>query len=124
LVTVGSTLFPALTDSVLSPSFISLLSSHGIDRLIIQYGRADLPFNTTTKDMAMNPAGHGSTVWKPDGSSSGVAVEVMRFTDDFEGLVASADAIISHAGQSQSSYVGEVLIWSLVEQALDLSSRS
>ena len=114
LVTVGSTLFPALTDRVLSPSFLSLLSPHGIDRLIIQYGRAVLPSNTATKDMALNPAGHGSTLWKPDGSSSGVAVEAMRFTDDFEGLVASADAVISHAGQSWSSYVAEVLTWSLV----------
>ena len=51
LVTVGSTLFPALTNHILSPTILSLLPSLRVTRLVVQYGRADLLALTDIEDL-------------------------------------------------------------------------
>ena len=51
LVTVGSTLFPALTNHILSPTILSLLPQLGVGRLVVQYGRADLLALTDIEDL-------------------------------------------------------------------------
>ncbi|KIR54095.1 UDP-N-acetylglucosamine transferase subunit ALG13 [Cryptococcus gattii Ru294] len=110
LVTVGSTLFPSLTSHILLPAFLSLLQSLGVQRLVVQYGRAELELeNNVKRTLSINSQGVGRGVWSDsdgdrdgDGAQNkketGMAVEVMRFTSDFEGLVKSSDAVISHAG--------------------------
>ncbi|WRT67455.1 uncharacterized protein IL334_004427 [Kwoniella shivajii] len=89
LVTVGSTLFPSLTDAILSPSLISSLNTLDVRKLVIQYGRADLPPDLSI-DVDAN--GNGTTVIDE------LRIEVMRFTDQFEKLVGQSDYVISHAG--------------------------
>ncbi|OWZ72447.1 UDP-N-acetylglucosamine transferase subunit ALG13 [Cryptococcus neoformans] len=106
LATVGSTLFPSLTSHVLLPTFLSLLQSLGVQRLVVQYGRAELKLQDNVKQtLSINPQGYGRGVWSDndgggdgDRKQNGMVVEVMRFTNDFEGLVGNSDAVISHAG--------------------------
>jgi len=93
LVTVGSTLFPALTDQVLSSPFLDHLSTQGVQRLVVQYGRADVRL---PNGMLPELNGGARFSWKD------MIVEVMRFTDDFEGLVKQSDRVISHAGTCRS----------------------
>ncbi|KAL0254226.1 UDP-N-acetylglucosamine transferase subunit ALG13 [Cryptococcus tetragattii IND107] len=110
LVTVGSTLFPSLTSHILLPAFLSLLQSLGVQRLVVQYGRAELELeNNVKRTLSVNSQGVGRGVWSDsdgdrdgddaqDKKETGMVVEVMRFTSDFEGLVKNSDAVISHAG--------------------------
>lgn len=106
LATVGSTLFPSLTSHVLLPTFLSLLQSLGVQRLVVQYGRGELKLQDNVKQtLSINPQGYGRGVWSDndgggdgDRKQNGMVVEVMRFTNDFEGLVGNSDAVISHAG--------------------------
>nr|ODN94889.1 hypothetical protein L204_04229 [Cryptococcus depauperatus CBS 7855] len=91
LVTVGSTLFPSLTCFVLSPTILQLLSSLGIGKLIVQYGKANLPISVVDQ-LQMDGNGNGS------GQIANLNVIVMRYTDNFEHLVHNADAVVSHAG--------------------------
>ncbi|KAK8869512.1 hypothetical protein IAR55_000078 [Kwoniella newhampshirensis] len=89
LVTVGSTLFPSLTNEILSPPLLAKLSSLGIQRLIVQYGCADLPSDL---GIEVDGAGNGT------GLIRGMQVEVMRFSERFEDLVRRSEAVISHGG--------------------------
>ncbi|ODN88424.1 hypothetical protein L198_06695 [Cryptococcus wingfieldii CBS 7118] len=108
LITVGSTLFPALTDPLLSPSFLSSLSGLGVGRIVVQYGGAELPaeFLHALQPQSRSPSpSPDEEQWrgvdaqgKGKGKIGDVQVEVMRYTDDFEGLVGSVEAVISHAG--------------------------
>ncbi|WVF71856.1 hypothetical protein IAT40_006666 [Kwoniella sp. CBS 6097] len=109
LVTVGSTLFPSLTDIILSPPILEIIASSGISKLIVQYGRATLAPRSlkelgiivdATGKGAGSLFGSGSENGKGGGEKRGVVlrIEVLRFTDDFEGLVRSSDYVISHAG--------------------------
>ncbi|WVW82717.1 hypothetical protein I302_104728 [Kwoniella bestiolae CBS 10118] len=91
LVTVGSTLFPTLTNTFLSPPILALLEHNRIKRLIVQYGRADLPLD---KGLHIHLDGQG----RGQVDVGGMRVEVLRFTDDFEGLIGRADWVVSHAG--------------------------
>ncbi|WVQ78602.1 hypothetical protein IAT38_000688 [Cryptococcus sp. DSM 104549] len=91
LVTVGSTLFPALTSLVLSPSFLARLSKLGITRLWVQYGNATLPPSFAEK-VHLDAKGAGEAVVE------GVRVIVMRFSNDFGGLVKRSEWVVSHAG--------------------------
>jgi beta-1,4-N-acetylglucosaminyltransferase len=88
LVTVGSTLFPKLTDTILSAPILEVLAGR-ISTLKVQLGSAPPPsdLRTTLDDF------DGSK-----GSYQGMMVEVMDYTTDFEGLVKSTDMVISHAG--------------------------
>lgn len=90
LVTVGSTLFPSLTDAILSPSILALLPTLGVARLVVQYGRAAIP-----PELGVGVDSQGSGA----GVVGELEVELMRYTDDFDGLIKAADAIISHAGE-------------------------
>ena len=88
-VTVGSTLFPALTNLILSPDFLDHLVSLDVARLVVQYGRADIRIPGSS---SVDVADSGRFTWKR------LDVEVKRFTDDFDGLVKRSDGVISHAG--------------------------
>jgi beta-1,4-N-acetylglucosaminyltransferase len=88
LVTVGSTLFPKLTGTILSAPILEILAGR-ISTLKVQLGSAPQPSDLRT------------TLDKFDGSKGsyqGMIVEVMDYTTDFEGLVKSSDMVISHAG--------------------------
>lgn len=94
LVTVGSTLFPALTDAVLSGPILEVLSER-ISTLRVQLGRADIPAHpqAVLSDYSSGEDGCRGRIGKME-------VEIMRYTDDFEGLVKESDMVISHAGTS------------------------
>lgn len=78
-VTVGSTEFQALVEAALAPSTQLALAGQGFSRLVVQYGHSRLPSYHSVE---------------------GLAVEVWRFSDGIEDAVASADLVISHAGQA------------------------
>jgi beta-1,4-N-acetylglucosaminyltransferase len=61
-VTVGSTLFPSLTDIVLSATSLDALVSLGIQTLEVQYGKADLPLHV----IAPAPSGKSSEAVQDD----------------------------------------------------------
>jgi beta-1,4-N-acetylglucosaminyltransferase len=88
LVTVGSTLFPKLTDAILSAPVLEILAGR-ISTLAVQLGSAPPPSDLRT--ILDNFDGL-------EGSYSGMRVEIMDYTTDFEGLVKSSDMVISHAG--------------------------
>jgi beta-1,4-N-acetylglucosaminyltransferase len=97
LVTVGSTLFPRLTDTVLSAPVLESLADQ-ISVLRVQLGRAQFPPGLRRLI--------GDADYENEESMRGrhgkMEVEIFRFTSDFEGLVASSDLVISHAGSLQS----------------------
>jgi beta-1,4-N-acetylglucosaminyltransferase len=88
LITVGSTLFPKLTDAILSAPILDVLAGR-ITTLTVQLGSAPPPSDLRT--ILDNFDGSG-------GSYRGMRVEVMEYTTDFEGLVKDSDMVISHAG--------------------------
>ena len=88
LVTVGSTLFPKLTNTILSGPILEVLAGR-ISSLIIQLGSAPPPSDLRTILDDFD---------RSKGSYQGMKVEIMDYTTDFEGLVRSSDLVISHAG--------------------------
>ena len=97
LVTVGSTLFPHMTSTLLTTDSLDLLSAH-LSALRVQIGKGDIP-NDLAGRIGSSEKGEGGGegmkgVWK------GMEVDVFRYTDDFEGLVESVDLVVSHAGTS------------------------
>lgn len=115
-ITVGSTLFPALTDLALSPTFLELLASHGVTEVTVQYGSADITVPPSGQNGRMNGKGEGSFVFRPDAGSvagthpgaeplaqgDGLRIRFMRYTSQFDAEVAGADMVISHAGMYPS----------------------
>ena len=99
LVTVGSTLFPNLTFSILTTESLDSLSSH-VSALRIQIGKGDIPV-----DLASQIVVTGSPAGGMRGTYGDMEVDVLRYTDDFEGLVSSVDLVVSHAGTSSPSPV-------------------
>jgi len=108
LITVGSTLFPALTDLILSTAVLRLLPSLGVATLVVQYGRARIPlFSGALEGMEVDAHGagtvrlrgrYGAGAGGAGGGEPDLQVRVLRYTDDFLGLVEAADCVISHAG--------------------------
>ncbi|ORY22568.1 glycosyltransferase family 28 C-terminal domain-domain-containing protein [Naematelia encephala] len=104
LITVGSTLFPELTSAVLTRAFARILVDAGIKRLVVQYGKAKLPWELIMRlDLAVDALGQAERTVRPFDSDDGedereIHFQVKRFVDDFDGVVASVDAVISHAG--------------------------
>jgi beta-1,4-N-acetylglucosaminyltransferase len=98
LVTVGSTLFPSLTDLALSPPFLASLVQLGVQSLLVQYGRASLTLPPDIHPVEVSPGrrGAGELAF----TYRGMRVHVLRYTDDFEGLVRDAAWVIGHAGES------------------------
>ena len=94
LVTVGSTLFPALTNAVLSGTILDVLSNR-ISTLRIQLGRASIPAHLQAVLSDYQPGEDGCR-----GRLGKIEVEIMRYTENFEGLVTRSDMVISHAGTS------------------------
>ncbi|WWC89715.1 uncharacterized protein L201_004640 [Kwoniella dendrophila CBS 6074] len=93
LVTVGSTLFPTLTDKILSNEILLLFSEYDIHKVIIQYGKAEIKTSSLNSNISLDSEGKGSIVTK-----EGMIVELIRFTDKFDILVDQSDYVISHAG--------------------------
>lgn len=83
-VTVGSTKFDDLIDTVTSEGFLSRLSASGYTRLVVQYGNSNL---------RQPPR---------DETSYGVKVIAWRFKSSLSKEYLAADLIISHAGLWQS----------------------
>lgn len=110
LVTVGSTLFTALTNKVLSPSILSILPGLGFELFILQYGSGDLLALTEIEDLEVDAQGSGEFTWRDYNGLGEVRVKVMRYTNDFTGLVNSASAVISHAGGTDSLHMQDVLM--------------
>ena len=79
-VTVGSTKFDDLIDTVTSEDFLTRLFATGYTRLVVQYGNSNLqrPFR--------------------DETSFGVNVVAWRFKPSLSEEYLAADLIISHAG--------------------------
>lgn len=94
--TVGSTLFPHLTNAILSVESLDLLVDH-IGRLKVQIGKGTVP-----DDLSERVKASWSEEAGLQGVYKGMEVEVFRYTDDFDGLVGTADLVISHAGTSTS----------------------
>lgn len=94
-VTVGSTRFQSLTDAVLSSAVLDVLASAGVSKLIVQLGSATIPAH-------VGVVANGGE-WKYRDTTS---VTVLRYTDDaahMARLLASADAVVSHAGALRDS---------------------
>lgn len=98
LVTVGSTLFTDLTDTILHTATLDLLSE-SISVLRVQIGRGKIPdglITTLSGSKAGAEAGAGDP--RVHGEYKGMEVDVFPYTDDFEGLVKQTDLVVSHAG--------------------------
>ena len=83
LVTVGSTHFTPLIQAVLSDEVLDELDEQNIDKLVVQYGKSVLPPQYASQGTIQR----GSLV-----------VQLIQYTDDFDALVRSSTAMISHAG--------------------------
>lgn len=79
-VTVGSTKFDDLINTVASEYFLARLSTIGYTRLVVQYGNSDLRQSFQ------------------DETSHGVKVTTWRFKPSLSEEYLAADLIISHAG--------------------------
>lgn len=79
LVTVGSTSFASLTDHIMTPATLSLLSSLGATHLTIQHGAAALPPSPST-------------------CPSSLAMTRFAYTPSLADHLARADLVVSHAG--------------------------
>jgi len=105
LVTVGSTLFPSLTNTILSPPVLDILSTSGVERLFVQYGRAELVIPETVRLGHVKPFREGGEngdtgmdVGMEGFQWDGMKVVMFRFSENFEGLIKGCDGVISHAG--------------------------
>lgn len=88
-VTVGSTKFPDLVESVISPSFLKALKDHGYRTLVIQHGASEPSRIPSDVDQL-----HVETFsYKPS------------LTEDFS----QADLVLSHAGKGYQNEQREVL---------------
>jgi len=84
-VTVGSTKFDDLIDTVVSEDFLARLSASGYTRLVVQYGNSQLrqPFRNET--------------------SHDIEVIAWPFKPNLSEEYLAADLVISHAGLSEAS---------------------
>jgi beta-1,4-N-acetylglucosaminyltransferase len=82
-VTVGSTHFDALVDSVLSTPVLSTLLSKGFSKLIVQCGKTKLQVGRLSQ-----PA------------LEGLEIEIWDFKDSLDNYYKQADLVISHAGET------------------------
>ena len=79
-VTVGSTGFNPLIDTVLSEAFLRVLHSKGYSKLVVQCGNSTLKTTTTYHQ-------------------EGLDIEIWRFKDSLQHDYQLADLVISHAGK-------------------------
>jgi beta-1,4-N-acetylglucosaminyltransferase len=88
-VTVGSTKFDSLVQTVLSEPVLAALRDRGYDNVTVQCGNM-----SSTKD------------WFPGTSYSinGSSIELFRFKPSLEDDYGAADLIISHAGAQRTDY--------------------
>ncbi|EIW66348.1 hypothetical protein TREMEDRAFT_35288 [Tremella mesenterica DSM 1558] len=81
-VTVGSTLFPALTNLILSSNILSFLSQ-SMTELVVQYGQGDPDCSNLTKvhqSLSVN------------------SIRLFRYTNEFSQMIKESDFVVSHAG--------------------------
>jgi beta-1,4-N-acetylglucosaminyltransferase len=92
-VTVGTTLFDALTESVSESNFLDAISFYGYTHLVIQYGKGSIP----SMPMGTNQQNESSGTYT---SSRGKTIywEIYPFKPSLDHDMKNADLIISHAG--------------------------
>lgn len=89
-VTVGSTRFDALVQTVLSTPCLSTLHSKGYSRLVVQCGNSDFELKKTS-----NWSGKSLTLAL---EREGIAIEIWHFKPNLQADYDKADLVISHAG--------------------------
>lgn len=89
-VTVGSTAFDALVDSVLSEEVLSCLLKKGCTTLVVQRGKS-VDELSSTNDSGM--------AWKSP--KDGMKIEIWQYKQSLQTEYECADLIISHAGEQQ-----------------------
>ncbi|KAE9400735.1 glycosyl transferase [Gymnopus androsaceus JB14] len=87
-VTVGSTRFDALVQSVFSSSVLSSLSEKGYSNIVVQCGNSEFPY------VHLLAQGEQSFQLEKDG----VAIECWKFKPSLQVEYEEADLVISHAG--------------------------
>ncbi len=102
--TVGSTLFPLLTNKILSRTILEILVSLGVTSLTVQYGRGDLPKDFETYVSLIDQHGSQDPGRLVCIYGEELQIEVFRFTNDFDRYVEVSEAIISHAGEIDHSF--------------------
>ena len=100
-VTVGTTLFDPLIQTVSSTAFLSIAVENGYERLIIQYGKGPTPSiasssNTSSDDGTIR--GSFTNSEENTSNSSTLQWEAYRFKPTLAQDVEIADLMISHAG--------------------------
>ncbi|KIK59811.1 glycosyltransferase family 1 protein [Collybiopsis luxurians FD-317 M1] len=85
-ITVGSTRFDALVQTVFSSTVLSSLSNKGYARLVVQCGNSEFPY----KDRVAVDGLHLN--------KDGVQIECWKFKPSLQTEYAKADLVISHAG--------------------------
>lgn len=86
-VTVGSTKFDALIERILQEDTLKTIRDAGFSRLVVQCGDSVLSLDWTLS---------GTTLER---NVEGLSVELWRFEPSIDARMASADVIISHAGE-------------------------
>lgn len=84
-VTVGSTKFDDLVQSILSDPLIEVLRARGCKHLVVQVGNSQVPTQWLDRPLVQD--------------LGTITVEWWRFKPDLSEEVAKADLIISHAGK-------------------------
>jgi beta-1,4-N-acetylglucosaminyltransferase len=93
-VTVGSTQFDALVDTVLGSEVIRVLQEHKFTRLVVQAGKSPIHVESTTASISNG----GIETWRVN--IRGLDTEIWRFKPSLELDFRSADLVICHAGVS------------------------
>ncbi|RXK35469.1 hypothetical protein M231_07281 [Tremella mesenterica] len=121
-VTVGSTLFPALTNLILSSNILSFLSQ-SMTELVVQYGQGDPDCSNLTKVhqslsvRSLDTEGQSERIMKTGLSKKsegmekvgkengeeeyeyeGMRIKMFRYTNEFSEMIKESDYVVSHAG--------------------------
>lgn len=105
-VTVGTTLFEDLIQSVTDPLFLKQIASHGYNRLIVQYGKGKTPQirnshhdqNDGNQKIITLQEGQMKGTYELSDNSTMIEWEIYRFKSSLQEDMQNADLIISHAG--------------------------
>lgn len=96
LVTVGSTKFDALVETVLSDAVLKALYARGYTEMIVQCG------NSQTSDVPKDSL-HNWTLHRQR-----IAIELWRFKPTLQEEYERADLVISHAGELLELHQGQI----------------
>ena len=112
-ITVGTTLFEPLIESATNPLFLNHIASHGFTRLVVQYGKGEMPQirNDSNEENRELEEGQREGLYRllsdeeeekhtsqARSASPTIQWEVYKFKPSLEADMRDADLIISHAG--------------------------